>query len=404
MEDIKELSQQIYELSQTLENKQKMQLWEDVFALKLGACAVNFYFYQYVWQNEFAGDTVQNTDPLSKSIEAQLRFQLWRNKNIKDDVPILPYVKVPAKRPAIDPFTFNSGRQSVSLFGLETKITELETRSFVSEHPIKEYKDVKKIKLVEYQEETEVTNEILQRAQEMVGDNLEVLLKNDLMEWGPFEYAVQLRGMNNLLYDFYDAPDFVHELMERIVAGTIEFQKTRETAAKVDARLSLFGSSPFDHIPEQNIKKLSGMWAKCHAQSSGSLGPDMYAEFVHPYNSKLTELVGRVYYHGCEDLSEKCKIIKDLPNLHLFHISPWTSEEAVYEHMHECNVAFEIHSHPTGVLENYTKEEMKSILQKRHDVFKDKPHTLMLADIEVISGKLDRLKMWVDVAQEVANS
>jgi hypothetical protein len=107
---------------------------------------------------------------------------------------------------------------------------------------------------------------------------------------------------------------------------------------------------------------------------------------------------------GYEDLSEKCKIIKDLPNLHLFHISPSTSEEAVYEHMHECNVAFELHSHPTGVLENYTKEEMKSILQKRHDVFKDKPYTLMLADIKVIAGRLDRLKMWVDVAQELANS
>ncbi len=401
---IADLSMKVAECCESDKNRQKKRRWEAVCALQPQARAVMFYFYQYVWQREFA-EPGQCSSGISSYVEAQLRFRLWRWEHLDDDTPILPYVLIPTTIMDRSPFSWNPVRECGVFFGLDARLKTAEQPdgAYKEDAPLDDVAKLIQLKCSGYRENETETNEMLARAEELLGGRLPVLAKSDQMHWGPFEYAVALRGMSNLLFDFVDDPGFVHELMTKITTGLIEFHREREALGRVDARASFIGHIPYDCIPEDKIKKLAGCWVKIHAQSSGSISPDMYAEFIHPYHCQLAELVGAVYYHGCEDLSHKYGIIQTLPNLKLFHISPWSPEQAIFDKIGGRH-AFEIHSHPTELMEGSHEAAIRDKLKTRHELFRNLPHTLALADIERVNGRLDRLQQWIATAQEIADS
>jgi len=94
---------------------------------------------------------------------------------------------------------------------------------------------------------------------------------------GPCAEAADLRGINRLMLDFFDHPDFVRELFEFVVEGAIEFARPQiEMGADIigvgDAAASL-------------------------------VGPRIYREFVWPFEKRLVDGIhaagGRVRLHIC---------------------------------------------------------------------------------------------------------
>jgi hypothetical protein len=147
-------------------------------------------------------------------------------------------------------------------------------------------------------------------------------------------------------------------------------------------------------------RRLKDCWAYVHAQSAASLSPRMYAEFVQPYNVRIAELFGKVYYHGCEDLSAKCRVIKDLPNLRLFHVGPWTPVDPVVAQLGD-RFALEVHSHPTDVLFTFSPDDIREEIQRRHTAAEGVPHVLKLCDVETVGDRADRLRLWAETAREI---
>ena len=80
---------------------------------------------------------------------------------------------------------------------------------------------------------------------------------------GPCAEAADLRGINNLMLDFYDDPPFVRDLFGFIVELELRFAK-----AQVDAGVDLMGVGD---------------------AAASLVGPHLYAEFVWPYEKKLVE-------------------------------------------------------------------------------------------------------------------
>ena len=123
--------------------------------------------------------------------------------------------------------------------------------------------------------------------------------------------AVQLRGWQQLMLDFRDRPQFVHELMERITDSRILYEKRRAEILGLD-------------LHDTN----GGLWeddVNCDV-----LSPDDYARFVHPHEVRMSRLYGSVTYHSCGNLTPVAGLIADLPNLRQFYFSePWTDLGAV---------------------------------------------------------------------------
>ncbi len=94
---------------------------------------------------------------------------------------------------------------------------------------------------------------------------------------GPCAMAADLRGINNLMLDFYDDPDFVRELFRFVVEMEVRFAKVQ-----VEAGAELMGIGD---------------------AAASLVGPEIYHEFVRPFEQ---ELLNRVHALGARSRLHIC--------------------------------------------------------------------------------------------------
>ena len=85
---------------------------------------------------------------------------------------------------------------------------------------------------------------------------------------GPCAEAADLRGINNLMLDFYDDPAFVERLFKFVLALELDF-----AAAQVAAGAELIGIGD---------------------AAASLVGPHIYAEFVQPYEQRMVDAIHRL--------------------------------------------------------------------------------------------------------------
>ena len=98
---------------------------------------------------------------------------------------------------------------------------------------------------------------------------------------GPCAEGADLRGINKLMLDFTDAPEFVHRLFDFSIKVALKFAK-----AQIDAGCDILGVGD---------------------AAASLVGPRIYKEFVLPYETRLVQgihnLGGRVRLHICGNTS-----------------------------------------------------------------------------------------------------
>jgi uroporphyrinogen decarboxylase len=120
-----------------------------------------------------------------------------------------------------------------------------------------------------------------------------------------YERAWTLRGMQNLLMDFYDAPEFVHELTNAIADYNIA--QVNE-ALKYDIDAVYFGDD----------------WGQQHGLQ---MGPKLWREFIYPALKRMYDAVHagnkHVFIHSCGDVDE---LFDDLIGIGLNCFNPFQPE------------------------------------------------------------------------------
>ena len=127
-----------------------------------------------------------------------------------------------------------------------------------------------------------------------------------------YERAWTLRGMENLLMDFYDHPQFVHELLNTIADYNIA--QVRE-ALKYDIDAVHFGDD----------------WGQQHGLQ---MGPALWREFIYPVLRRMYSVVrtsGKyLMIHCCGDVDE---LFDDLVGIGLNCFNPFQPEVMDIEHL-----------------------------------------------------------------------
>ena len=94
---------------------------------------------------------------------------------------------------------------------------------------------------------------------------------------GPIAEAADLRGINTLMMDLYEDPDFIRDLFEFVLEMELQFAK-----AQIQAGADILGMGD---------------------AAASLVGPDIYAQYVWPYEKRLVDdihaLGGRVRLHIC---------------------------------------------------------------------------------------------------------
>ena len=198
-----------------------------------------------------------------------------------------------------------------------------------------------------------------------------------------YERAWTLRGMQNLLMDFYDHPGFVHNLLESIADYNIT--QIRE-ALKYDIDAVYFGDD----------------WGQQHGLQ---MGPKLWHQFIYPVLKRMYTVVhddGKyVFIHSCGDVDE---LFEDLIGSGLNCFNPFQPEVMEVESLMERyrgRLAFHgglstQRTLPFGTVEDVRKETKRLlkmgsrggyIFAPAHDVEGDVPLENMLAFIELIQNQ-----------------
>jgi hypothetical protein len=390
------------------EQGRRRKLWADHFEGRTRQVPVSCAMFQgaqdLVWQQILPEETFTHKAGLARHIEVHLRHRLWRIANIPDDTPLDPTLVLGAL-PAL---------AADELWGvpLEFAHTGDAGGAYKPRPPLAEDPDLSRLHAPQFRCDREGMARQEADVRALVGGALPIAWHADALHNGPFEWAVRLRGMDALLLDCYDRPAWLHELMGFLSCSMVAYHRQREAAGFVNARTEGALHSPWDAsydpapaaapVAEPGATGLLGAWGYLHAQSAASYGPDTYAEFVQPYNVPIAELFGKVYYHGCEDLTRKVETIRELPHLREFHVSPWSQVAPIAAALPE-HVAMEVHSHPTNVLFLLGEDQMREELEGLARGAGDHLFNLKLCDVQTLNHDGGAaLKTWSRAATEVA--
>ncbi len=256
-----------------------------------------------------------------------------------------------------------------------------------------------------------------EEARKLTDNLLDIYPYFDNLAFSPFDIAADMRGIEQIMMDAIDDPDGLHALMTFITAAMEKQHLLREKKGWINQQL-IDRSGRYQPVLEHRIHcahithggrngdrslKLCHEWPYISAQTSSGFGPDMFAEFVQPYNSRLAEpfKYKTVYYHGCESLDQKIEHIQHLPNLRRQHVSPWSTVARAVEVLHGKAV-MEVHSNPSKVFFGWGKNEIDANLKELVDAGKGMPMDLNLSDIHSYNNKPEMMKLWAERAQAVA--
>jgi hypothetical protein len=394
-----ELAAELASIAASEENARRRELWLRHFAGERQRkapvkCSIYTGSQDKVWDRLLPASRIVHRDGLANSLELQLRHRIWKFREIPDDGYVFPTVWVNGRsRPA-----------SRDAWGMpiRERRTDDPGGSYKEIAPLVDEGDLAKLAYPEPEPHPEDDAALVAEARGLTGGRLSVKTRYDGMGAHPYEVAVRLRGAEQLLYDVYDRPEFVHRLMDHVTEGLVRYHARREALGMVDAEEPLRWHQPYDSMPAGLERKLKGCWVYVSAQSAASLSPEMYAEFVHRYNARLARLFWKVYYHGCEDLARKAEVIRELPNLVHFHVSPWTSLEAVRPFLEGRGLVLEVHSHPANVLFAFGESEIREELRRLARDAAWAPFDLNLCDVQDIPDAGERLKLWTACAREAS--
>jgi len=428
---IQELVERVQEATSDPKYAERKRMWTRHNRLeKTGKAPVNVHFhrgYRPIWRELIPPDTLISEDPLEWAVELELRQKLYKHEHVPDDDLILPTVWISPVRPGVPPDSATyaalgyaasgpggsssihdsedpEGLRAAHLWG--TPLRRRQTGiggAYIVEPVVTSEEDLAKLRPPRYAADQEATRARRDRVVELVDGRLPVKVTSDEMRESPSEWMVAFMGIEAVLYGLIDRPDFIHRVMHFVTEAAIAYHSEREAAGVVDPEETWGFRTHYEEFPPgTDTSRLECAWAYISAQSLCPISPAMFEEFLQPYHARLAETRGhgRVYYHGCEDLTAKIPIIRRLPNLRRFHVSAWTDLEEAVRQL-GTDFVLEVCVHTPDTLAVHTPEQMRAALERIMSIAGDCIIDINITDPETLFGRLDTFTTWAQIAQEV---
>ncbi|MCG3177895.1 MAG: hypothetical protein BIFFINMI_00217 [Phycisphaerae bacterium] len=408
---LRPLADRIAELAELPAQADRKRLWADHQALRPTPRIPVSVYYEGIpegtWRKEILGpDYLRCTDPLARRIEGGLRKRIWMAENVPDDHIVWAAVWVGAV----------ATREVGWGVPLERKESGQDRGAWKEVPPLAgEGIDVDRVRFTDQRIDAHATARDVARVREWVGPSLDVHVQYPTLGHSPFDLVVEMRGIEQVMFDAIERPVELSALIERVCDGFVEHHANRERLGQINRHLSRDGAWQIwpmrvhccDPIPGDggDTPLLSQEWAYVSAQTSSGLGPAMYGQFVQPANVRMaTPFVRRtVYYHGCEPLDAKLDVLAGVPNLRRFHVSPW-SDVAKASARFGGRAVLEVHAHPGKVVfggdEASIRAELVGLIERAGGA----PMDLNLSDIHSVDGRPATLGLWARIARELGES
>jgi hypothetical protein len=259
----------------------------------------------------------------------------------------------------------------------------------------------------------ELTDRLLDLAQTVLGDVLEVRLKT---QWwwtvGLTWTLATIRGLEQMMLDMYDRPDDLHHLMAFLRDGyhaRLDFVEQNELLS-LDNDGTYNGSGGYGwtrELPQPDFSgraRLCDVWGFAESQETVGVSPEMFEEFIFPYQMSLLERFGLAYYGCCEPLDKRWHIVQRIPNLRRVSVSPW-ADVAVMAEMLQDKYVYVMKPLPTDLaMDSFDEDRIRAQLREKLKLTRDCRVEVMMKDTHTVRNDPSRVIRWTQITRQEAEA
>jgi len=395
---LRELAAQSAELAARPVEAEKRDLWYGHNALEPTRPLV-FCDPENGWNEIITGGSLRCTGELAREWEMTLRKEIFWGGSMDDDRVVQEYFEVPYVYSETD-------------WGMhETRIGGKDGGSYIWKAPIRTWNDMKRLRIPEITVDCESTGRLVALAKEVLGDLLPVRLKG---KWwwsmGMTMTLVYLRGLEQIMYDAYDYPEKLKELMSFLSAGTmarLDFLE-RNGLLSLNNDGTYVGSGGFgwsQELPQADFTgrvRTRDMWGFAESQETVTFSPAMFEEFIFPYQLPLLGRFGLNCYGCCEPLDKRWHVVEHIPRLRRVSVSAWASIPDMAEKLANRYI-FSYKPNPADLaVPVMDGERVRKNLREMLNTTKNCRVEIIMKDNHTIGKNPENVTRWCRIAREEA--
>jgi hypothetical protein len=353
------------------------------------------------WFEIITADQLECTGELARRWEFMLRREIFWGTQMLDDRVIQPHFVVPHVYTESD-------------WGMhETRTGGADGGSYVWDPPLKDYADLGKLRVPEIHVDERATAQMLDLANGILGDLLTVRLKTRWWwSFGMTTTLINLRGLEQIMYDMTDYPHDLHRLMAFLRDGHLAKLDYLEQQGLLSLNTdgTYVGSGGFGwthelpHPGPDGRVRAANMWGFAESQETIGISPRMFGEFIFPYQLPILERFGLNCYGCCEPLDQRWPYVKQIPRLRRLSVSPWSNLAYMAEMLRDQYI-YSMKPAPAALAgSTFDEDYIRGSLRESLRVTKNCRVELIMKDNHTIGHDPSRVIRWVKIAREEAEA
>ena len=332
---LRELARKQLEYAHSLRNEQIIQQWQALANGRRENPTIRLLYSNFT--DEVIAPRLMCEDEDARKLEWQLLSTLVGRELFDDDTPV-PAEYMMARSATVRPFGIShtisrtDGGRSKG-FHIDPVIEDLE-------------EELDKLRGGYFQVDLADTKRRFDFATEAFGDILPVKLVQPSLTGSITNPLVHLMGMENYYLAMYDTPEALHEVMDM---ATRVYEAYYDYLEQEGLLLPTVGMSPVaqesfafnNELPESHVRKTTQCWGFLESQETTAVSPEMYGEFVYPYQERLVKRYGLLSYGCCERVDALWEnYLSKWTNLRKLSVSPFNDEMRIGEYLRGSNVVY----------------------------------------------------------------
>jgi len=404
---LRSLASRLADIASLPVQKEKAQMWERLN--KLEPVKPMVWINEVPWHEMNVDEelTLQCRDEFCRKVEQYLLETLYQWKHLRGDMVIEPKIYCPK-------VIHDTG------FGIkeESDIVRIDSNNpIVSRHfhpQIEDEDDIEKIKDPEVIYDEETTELIYQLMCEIFDEILPVEKRGVPGFWfAPWDDLVTWWGVENLMIDLVERPDFVHKVIDRLVGAHLYRLDQYEKLGLLSlnngpVRVGSGGYGYTDELPKPgydpaHIRSID-LWGCATAQIFVAVSPQMHEEFAVKYEKRWLDRFGLSYYGCCEPLHRKMDMLRrNIHNLRKVSMNYRVNVDEAVEAVGRDYV-FSYKPNPAILAEavwdvDKARAELENVLKKTKA--KGCMVEVIMKDISTVNYEPNRLWEWAEMASEL---
>jgi len=343
------------------------------------------------------------TGAWARGVESQLRYDVLRFERLKDDHVVEPWFNlnwnVSTSGYGVTKTTHATDNDGhLAACNWEPALADLDA-------------DFGKLTPRTFQVDREATHAYRAAVDAVIGDICPTRLRGSFF-WtmGMTIVAIDLIGLENLMLTMYDNPAGLHRLMAFLRDDHLAYARwlEREGLLSLNNENDYIGSGSEGHsrdLPQADWKpgdpvRLRDCWVLSESQETVGVGPDLFEEFIFPYQLAVAREFGKCYYGCCEPVNNRWHVLKRLPNLARVSVSPW-ADQAFMAGACGREVVFSRKPNPTQISTSiFDERAIRADLCETLQQAKGCRLEIVMKDVHTLHNEPGRLARWVELARE----